>query len=268
VTPSDRRRLDVEIDAAETPDDANVIDAIIGAGGIVVGLVGLVVQLFLHVGIQQIEIVYVVDLYLRSESRAIAQQDRTPGRGGATRHWLTVTADPRAGVWLISKIKSPGEAVSWTEILVLGVRAQFLTILISLLSDAGMEAVVRNYQVVLVVLVREAAQVALVDLDDLLLVGAQNLQTALLLRSGWPGTAFVNPTVGIIVIGLLLSSGHRLIFVVLLRNFVGILSQYADGVISLFDYRDFGQNSRLELPLLLIVGPRLDIFDLKPLVVQ
>ena len=65
VASGDRRGLDVEVDAAQASQDADVVGTVVGAGCVVIRLIGLVIQLFLHVRIQQVEVVDVVDLDLR-----------------------------------------------------------------------------------------------------------------------------------------------------------------------------------------------------------
>lgn len=75
MSSSDWRRLNVEVDAAEPSENTDVVDAVVGARCVIIRLVGLVVQLFLHVRIQQVEVVDVVDLDLGSESCTVAEED-------------------------------------------------------------------------------------------------------------------------------------------------------------------------------------------------
>lgn len=131
-----------------------------------------------------------------------------------------------------------------------------------------MEPVVGDDDVVFVVLVREGPHSLLVDLSGLLLARIQGLEGPGLLRLRQAGTARVSCRIFVAVLLRLRPDRASVVLFVLLRDLGGILGQDANGMVGFLDDGDLGEDPGLELPLLLVVGPLLDVFDLEPLVVQ
>ena len=131
-----------------------------------------------------------------------------------------------------------------------------------------MEPVVRDDDIIFVVLVRKGPHSLLVDLSGLLVVRIQGLEGARLLRLHHAGTTRVFCRVFVAVLLHLWPRSATLVLLIFLRDLGGILGQDADGMVGFLDDGNLGEDPGFELPLLLVVGPLLDVFDLEPLIVK
>lgn len=268
VAPGDGRGLNVQVDTAQASQDADVVRAVVGAGCVVIRLIGLVIQLFLHVRIQQVEVVDVIDLDLRRQGRSVAQQYGSTGGRRPSGTGLGARTRSRAHILLVAEVDCPRKVVAETEVLVLGADTAFVPFLVPLLGQPRVEPVVGDDDVVFVVLVGEGPHILLVDLDGLLFVRIQSLECARHLRLQRASTACVSIPVPVPGLLHLRPRGGALVLVIFLGHLCGVLGQDANGVVGLLYDGNLGEDPGLELPLLLVVGPLLDVFDLEPLVVE
>lgn len=136
----DWRGLDIEVDTTEPSENADVVDAVVSARGVIICLVSLVIQLFLHIRIEQVEVVDVVDLDLGSQSSTVAQEDGSSARGSTRWPRLRAGTCSRASVLLVPKVDCSGKVLPGTDILVLGVA--FLPLFFPVVGHPSVEPIV------------------------------------------------------------------------------------------------------------------------------